>query len=460
MKVVICGAGQVGSTIARQLAREGMHVTVIDADPDQVRRVDESYEVRGILGHASHPRILERAGADDADLLIAVTRSDEVNMVSCQVAYSLFNVKRRIARLRHTGYITPVREGLYAAEHLPIDVIIAPELEIAESIFRRLKTPGSFDMQTLGDGRLQLIGVHCDEGAEIIGERYLELYKRSPFDGAAFLVLFRDGVAQFPTMQETVRADDDVYVVVPSDRTKEVLHCFGHREHAARKLTIVGGGNVGLHLARKLAREAPEVAVRMIEFGKERAEYIARELGEAAIVLHGDALESEVLEDAQVGAAETIIAVTDDDETNIFVSVLARRLGCPRAITLVNKRSYEPLLPALGLYTVVSPSATTISTVLRHVRSEAVHALHTLRGDFGEVVEVTLGEKSPLAQRVLRDVNIPAGILLGPVLRDDELIIPRPETQLAAGDRVVAVVEYYALKRAETLFAGRKGLLG
>lgn len=461
MKVLICGAGQVGSTIARQLAREGMHVTAIDIDEEAIRRVDENYDVRGILGHGSYPRVLERAGADDADILIAVTRSDEVNMVACQVAYSLFGVKRRIARLRHAGYIAPARQGLYASEHMPIDEIIAPELEIAGSIARRLQTPGAFDMQVLANGRVQLTGIHCDSACRLIGERYLDLGRHGALSQAAILVVLRRGRAFFPGMKDTVELDDDVYLVAPTERTADILECFGHEERAARRVVIVGSGNVGLHLARQLKKSGAGMHFHLIEADARRAEYVARELGDDAVVLHGDALEEQILADAQIGSAETVIAVTNDDETNIFASILAKRAGCARAITLVNKAAYRPLLPTLGLYTVVSPSAVTISTVLRHVRGSTISALHTIAEDFGEVIEFVLDDNAQLTGRTFARTSLPEGVRIGLAIRDGRIIIPGEDGTFQSGDHIVAVVTYEAVQKLQSLIGPRRrGLLG
>lgn len=455
MRVIICGAGQVGSTIARHLASERIDVTVIDSDPEQARRADESYDVRGMVGHASHPEVLERAGARDADMLIAVTRSDEVNMVACQVAYSLFGVRRRVARVRHSGYLEPIWRGLYAADQLPIDVIISPEIEVARGISRRLRTPGAFDMVPLAGGRVQLLGIHCtDPACPMAGIRLRDLPERMPDPGFVVVAVLRGGHAFVPGGGDRIQCGDDVYVVTEPAAADRVMAAFGHRERAARRVVVVGGGNVGLHLARMLAREAPLVSLKVVEHGRKRANYIARELGDAAVVLQGDALDPQVLEEANVAAAETIVAVTNDDETNIFASVLAKRAGCRRAITLVNKTSYEEMLPSLGIDAVVSPSAITISTVLRHVRRGPVAAVYTLREDFGEVVEAEALPGSRLVSGPLRAVGMPEGMLVGAVVRQGEVIIPTGDTQIRPGDRVIAVVSYNALRRAEDMIVG------
>lgn len=455
MKVIVCGAGQVGTTIARRLAAERIDVTVIDSVPEQARRADESYDVRGMVGHAAHPDVLDRAGARDADMLIAVTRSDEVNMVACQVAYSLFGVKRRIARVRHSGYLEPIWKGLYAADQMPIDVIISPEVEVARGIARRLRTPGAFDMVPLAGGRVQLLGIHCTEPAcPMAGMALAELPARLPGHSFVVVALVREGRAFLPAPEDRVRLGDDAYVVAEPAALDRVMAAFGHRERPARRLVMVGGGNVGLHLARMLLRETPQVALKIIEHGRTRAEEIARELGAGAVVLQGDALDAAVLEEANAGAAETVVAVTNDDETNIFASVLAKRAGCQRAITLVNKATYEALLPSLGIDAVVSPSAITISTVLRHVRHRAVAAVYALREDFGEVIEAEALLGSRLVSAPLGRLGLPAGMLVGAVVREGGVIIPDAATMVRPGDRVIAIVANEALEAAEAAMAG------
>jgi trk system potassium uptake protein len=456
MRVIVCGAGQVGSTIARHLAGEGIDITVIDSSPEQVRRVDESYDVRGMVGHASHPEVLERAGARGADMLIAVTRSDEINMVACQVAYSLFRVKRRIARVRHHGYLEPIRRGLYAPDQLPIDVIISPEAEVARGIARRLRAPGAFDMVQLADGRVQLLGIHCTQPCSAASTPLAELSRAVPGHGFVVIAIFRAGRAFVPRGQDRVELGDDVYVVTEPASAEAVMAAFGHREQVARRVVLIGGGNVGLYLAKILVSETSSVSLTVVEHSRERADYVSHELGGAAVVLRGDALEKEVLEEANICAADTIVAVTNDDETNIFASVLAKREGCQRAITLVNKASYEPLLPSLGIDAVVSPSAATISTILCHVRRGPIAGLYTLREDFGEVIEAEALEGSRLTRGPLRGIGMPEGMLVGAVVRSGggKVVIPDGETRIRPGDCVVAVVAHRAVRKAEAMLTG------
>lgn len=461
MKIIVCGAGQVGTTIARQLAAEGISITVIDTDPELIRRVDESHDIRGVIGHASYPDTLRDAGAKDADMLIAVTRSDEVNMVACQVAYSLFGVKRRIARLRHTGYTARDANGLFAAEHLPIDVIISPEAEIAEGITRRLRTPGAFNIAPMAGGLVELLGINItDPNCPAAGERIVDMLRKAEFEGVSVLAVTRKGCSFLPEATDRIELGDDVHVLVRSDRRKAVMALFGHRERVTGEVVIAGSGNVGLHLVRKIQALLPKTRINIIEHDRARAEHVAGLLGNEVAVMHGDALERTVLEEAQVGHKETLVAVTNNDETNIFCSVLAKQIGCKRAITLVNKRSYEALIPSLGINAVVSPSAVTVSTVLRHVRRGTILALHSLREDFGEVVEAKVSEDSRLLQRPFGRLELPSGMRIGAVIRDGEMMVPHTETRIESGDHVIAVVTYSDLHAAEAVLGkGRRRIL-
>ena len=461
MRVIVCGAGQVGTTIAKHLASEGISVTVIDIDAQLIRQIDENYDVRGVVGHASYPAILKKADARDAEMLIAVTRSDEVNMVACQVAYSLFGIKRRVARLRHMEYLARDISGLYSAEHLPVDIIISPEIEIAEGIAWRLRTPGAFEMVPMAGGRVELLGIHAEgTNSAVVGERIGDLLKTAQFEGVSIVACMRKGRSFVPEEHDRIELDDDIYAIARTDRANDLMAAFGHREREARNIVIVGGGNVGLHLANKMREVSRKVNIKVIERDLERAKQISSELGAGAIVLHGDALDKTVLEEAQIGLAETIIAVTNDDETNIFASVLAKQAGCKRAITLINKRNYEALTPSLGIDAVVSPSAVTISTVLRHVRRGTIAALHTLREDFGEVIEAELTAESRLVRRPIGELGLPPGMKIGAIVRDGAVLIPQSDTQLLVGDHIVALVTYSYLRLVEALLGTRGDRFG
>ena len=454
MKVIICGAGLVGSNIARYLASEGNDVTVIDQEPSLVEKISDSLDVQGIVGFASHPDVLERAGARDADLIIAVTYADEVNMVACQVAHSLFDVPTKIARVRQQTYLQPIWADLFSRSHLPIDAIISPEIEVARAIGRRLEIPGAFDAIPLSDGKVTLIGVRCGADCPVIDTPLRHLTALFPDLHIAVVGILRDDRKIVPTAEEQMLAGDEVYFVADSEHLKRALAAFGHEEPEARRLIIVGGGNIGLFLAEAVEEQQRAADIKLIEIDKKRAEYVSQRL-HRTVVIHGDALDLDILTEANVNATETIIAVSNDDEVNILASLLAKRFGCQRSITLINKTTYGPLIGTLGIDAVVSPRAITVSTILQHVRRGRVRSVHSLSDGFGEIIEVDALETSSLVGPPLREAKLPDGVILGALVRDGEVIIPRGDTVVRQGDRMVIFAVAEAVKKIEKMFAAR-----
>ena len=424
MKVIVCGAGQVGFNIARQLSGEHNDVTVIDQSPELVKRINDNLDVHGLVGFASHPDVLETAGARDADMIIAVTFADEVNMVACQVAHSLFNVPTKIARVRAQSYLGPIWQDLFSRDHMPIDVIISPELEVARSAERRLEVPGAFDMIPFGEDKLRLIGVRLTEECPIVDTPLWQLTDLFPDLNIVVVGIDRGGSLLVPTGDDQMLVNDEVFFVSGREQVSRALSLFGHEEKEARRIIIVGGGNIGLFLAESMERDHPSVRVKVIELDRSRAEYIAEHL-EKSVVINGDALDSEILVEANAGSTETVIALADDDEVNILASLLAKRLGCQRAITLVNNTGYGPLLTSLGIDAVVNPRASTVSTILQHVRRGRIRAVHSLRDGVAEVIEAEALQTSPLVGIPLRDVEFPSGMIIGGILRGEKVIIPR-----------------------------------
>jgi len=452
MKVVVCGAGQVGFAIARHLALENNDVTVVDQSPDLIRRISDNLDVNGFVGHASLPEVLERAGVADADMLIAVTYSDEVNMVACQVAHSLFDVPTKIARIRQQGYLEPLWANLFSRDHMPIDVIISPEMEVARAVSRRLRVPGAFEMIPLVDDKVKLLGVRCDENCPLVNTPLRQLTQLFPELNIVIVGLTRQDEAIVPTSEDQMLPGDEVYFVVDSEQVSRAMAAFGHEETEARRLLIFGGGNIGLFLAQEIEREHDWVKTKVIEADSARAETIVNIL-ENTMVLKGDVLDHEVLEEANVAATETVVAVTNDDETNILASLLAKRYGSQRAITLINKSTYEPLINTLGIDVVVSPRNITVSTILQHVRRGRIHSVHTLREGFGELIEAEALETSELVGKPLREVKLPNGVLLGAIVRDGEMICPDSNTIVLAKDRVVLFAAAEVIRKVEKMFS-------
>jgi trk system potassium uptake protein TrkA len=454
MKIIICGAGQVGFNIARHLAMENNDVTVVDTSPELIRRINDSLDAQGIVGHASRPDVLERAGTADADMIIAVTHMDEVNMIACQVAHSLFDVPIKIARVRHQSYLDPAWSNLFSREHMPIDVIISPEVEVAKAVTRRLRVPGAFEMIPLADDKVRLLGVRCDSNCPLINTPIKQLDQLFPDLNMVIVGLLRHDRPIRLASDEQMMVGDDVYFVIESDQLSRAMTAFGHEEPEAKRLLICGGGNIAMLLAREIEKEHPWINAKIIESDAERAAVVASILS-GTVVLHGDVLDPEILEEANVGATDTVVAITDDDETNILSSLLAKRHGAKRAITLLNKGTYESLITTLGIDVVVSPRNITASTILQHVRRGHIYSVHTLREGFGEVIEAEALETSSLVGSPLKEVKLPSGVMIGAIVRNGTVISPRGTTVVQDKDRVVLFAASEAVRKVEKLFSVR-----
>ena len=454
MKVVVCGAGQVGYNIARHLAGENNDVTVIDQHPDLVRKISDSLDVKGLVGSASHPDMLERAGAADADMVVAVTFADEVNMVACQVCHSLFNVPTKIARVRHQSYLKPMWRDLFSRANMPIDVIISPEIEVARAVVRRLQVPGANDMIPFAGGRVRVLGVHCTDDCPIIRTPLRQLTELFPDLNIFVVGVIRDDELIVATGTVEMQPGDDVYFVTDVEHMERALAAFGHEEKEARRIIIVGGGNIGLFLARELEENHPGVNLKIIEIDTARAETAADQLSRS-VVLNGDALDRDILEEANVAATETIVTVSNDDEVNVLSALLAKRHGARRAVALINNQSYGPLVSSLGIDVVVNPRDVTVSTILQHVRRGRVRAVHSIREGLAELIEAEALETSPLVGAPLREAKLPAGVVVGAIVRGDEVIMPRGDTVIRAKDRVIIFSTAGQAKKVEKLFSVR-----
>ena len=452
MKVIVCGAGQVGFNIARYLAQEDNDVVIVDHSAELTRKIVDTLAVKAVNGFASEPAVLEQAGAADADLLIAVTQADEVNMVACQIAHSLFDVTTKIARIRKQGYLDPKWGNLYTRDNMPIDVIISPEKEVAKAGSGRLRVPGAFEMISLVDDKVKLAGVRCNEDCPVVNTPLRQLTQLFPELSVMIVGIVRDQENIIPTAEDQLLAGDEVYLVVDSTHVQRAMSVFGHDEKEARRIVIFGGGNIGLFLAQQIEEEHPTVNIKVVEAEKTTAESTARNL-KHSVVIRGDIFDPEILEEANVPSAEAVIAVTNDDETNILSSLLAKRAGCPRAITLVNSSTFEPITPSLGIDVLVSPRNITVSTILQHVRRGRIHSVHTLREGFGELIEAEAMETSSLVGVPLKEASLPEGVLVGAIVRNDEVLFPRGSTVINSNDRVVLFAATEAVKQVEQLFS-------
>lgn len=454
MKVIICGAGLVGFNIARYLSTEKNDVTVIDQSPDLIKRISDQLDVQGIVGYASHPGVLHAADAGGADVIIAVTQRDEVNMVACQVAHSLFNVPTKIARVRAQSYLDPVWSDLFTRDNLPIDVTISPEIEVARAVMRRLQVPGAIDMVPFADGKVQVIATRLTEACPVVDTPLRRLTELFPDLHIRVMGIVRNEEVMAISGDSSMAVGDEVYFTAEVEHVPRALAAFGHEEQEARRVLIIGGGNVGLSLALEIEESYPRVSPKIIEYNRERAGEIAEQL-HRTVVLNGDVLDREMLSEANVQATETVIAVTNDDEVNILASLLAKREGCERAVTLVNNATYEPLLASLGIDVVVNPRAITVSRILQYVRRGRIRGVHSLRDGLAEIIEAEAMETSPLVGIPLREVNLPDGMVAGAVIREDEVIIPRGSTVIQPKDRVIIFTVAEGVKHLEKMFSVR-----
>lgn len=442
MKVIICGAGQVGWQIARQLAGERNDVTIVDMDPELVRRATDALDVQGVVGYASYPTVLEQAGARDADLIIAATHSDEVNMITCQVAHSVFSVPRKIARIREQTYLHDIYADLYRRDHLPIDVIISPEREVAEAALQRLAAPSTFDTESFMNDRAQLLGVALDGDCPVLHTPLRQLNDLFATLRAIVVGVRRGGKLFAPEPEDQLFEGDQIYVFTDSADVNRALEIFGKNTKKQERVVIIGGGAVGLRVAQALEAQPDRIRAKMIERHRPTAEAAADGL-ERTIVLNGDGMDIDLLMEAAIDRADAVLAVTDDDKTNLLVAVRAKQAGCKMAIALVNDPTLAPLMGALDIDAYINPRASTVSSILKHIRHGRVRAVYSLGDAEAEMIEAQILSTSPMAGKLIRDIDFPEGVLVGGVMKADKLYKPTADLKLDAGD----IVAMFALSK-------------
>ena len=451
MRVIICGAGQVGYGIAERLAAERNDVSVIDTSPELIRAIRDTLDVRGFVGHGAHPDLLAAAGAQQADMIIAVTLYDEVNMVACQVAHSLFNVPTKIARIRAQSYLQSHYMDLFSRDHMPIDVIISPELEVGEMVLRRIALPGATDVVRFADSNIVMIAIECLEECPVINTPLAQLSELFPDLPSTVVGVLRNGRLFIPHSADQLIAGDLAYVITTKEQVRRTLGLFGHEEQEATKIVIAGGGNIGLYVARTIEQRKSKSRVKIIEQGRERAVAIADEL-RRTVVLNGSALDQKLLMEADVPEADLMVALTNDDQVNILSSVMAKRLGCKASLTLINNPTYQDFVKTLGIDAHVNPRNVTISKVLQHVRRGRIRAVHSVQQGVAEVIEAEALETSPLVGPELRELDLPPGMRIGAIYRDGEVIKPNGDLHIKPKDRVVIFAMQNTVKQVEQMF--------
>ena len=458
MNIIICGAGRVGFTIAKQLSEQGHSITVIDTSSEDIQKIDEALDVKAIVGKATYPTILEKANASETDMIIAVTRNDEINMLICQIAFSIFNIPKKIARIRSQDYLNPKFTTVYNKENLPIDVIISPELEIAKSIQRKLEAPGAIDSVPFAGNKIRLLEILINDGCNLINIKLKDLTKKYPNLDANVIGIIRDDKFLIPKKEDEIRKNDKIYVIINSSQTAETLEAFGHTEKVSKKILIVGGGNIGFNLAKNIEETLDAARVKIVEKDKERAEFLASELNNT-IVINGNGLDEEVLAEANLEEAETVLALTNDDEDNLMVSVLVEKFAKDekeiedkRTMALVNKPNYSLLQDSLKIDDLIDPRMNTVSSILKHVHKGTIETAYTIMNGEYEVIEAEIIETSELINKELKNSNLPDEVRIGAVLRGDKIIIPRSDFVFLKEDKVVFLANKDSISVVENIF--------
>lgn len=451
MDIIICGAGQVGFGITEKLIQEGHNITIIDLQSSLVESISELFDVKGVVGFASHPDVLERAGAADADMLIAVTQSDEVNMMSCQIAHSLFDVTTKLARIRSQSYLQPQWQNLFSRDNMPIDVIISPEIEVGEEIIRRLSIPGAKEYSSLVNGEVCAVAVDCDERCAIVDTPLNQLNTLFPDLSATIVGINRDENTFTPHSDDVLLTGDVAFIICQQDQLARTLSIFGHDEEVVQRVVIGGGGNVGRYLARELESRNISTRIKVIERDPETARIASQQL-EHSVVLQGDICASELLEEANIAHADLFVSLTNDDQSNLLSSVLAKRGGAERTMCLLNNPNYHDLVEELHINSFVNPRSVTISSLLKHIRRGKIRAAYSFQHATAEVLAIEALTTTPIVGKKLRDMNRLENIRIGGVYRKGKFIKPSGELIVQAHDIVIVFYHTNKIEDIEKLF--------
>jgi trk system potassium uptake protein len=450
MKIIILGAGQVGASVAENLAREANDITVVDHEPKRLQDLQDRFDLRTVHGQASHPDVLRRAGADDADMIIAVTNSDETNMIACQVAYTLFHTPTKIARVRARDYLA--YSQLFTQEALPIDMLISPEQVVIEQIQRLIEYPGALQVLDFANGRVRMVAVRAYYGGPLVGHELSELSRHMPGIKTRVAAIFRRGAPIIPQGDTVIEVDDEVFFIAAATDIRAVMGELRKLDKDVRRIILVGGGNIGKGLAEALESRCQ---VKLIEHNPARVQQISQELNRT-LVLHGDAADEELLLEENIENTDVFCAVTNDDEANILSAMLAKRLGARKVISLINRAAYVDLVESGDIDIAISPHLSTIGSLLAHVRRGDVVVVHSLRRGAAEAIEAVAhgdSKSSNVVGRAIEDIKLPPGTTIGAVVRGEEVIMAHHDTVIEADDHVILfLVDRKRIVEVERLF--------
>ncbi len=450
MKIIILGAGQVGGTLAEHLASEANDITVVDTDGDRLRALGDRLDIRTIQGRGSFPTVLRQAGADDADMLVAVTNSDETNMVACQVAFTLFHTPTKIARVRESAYLT--RSGLFDNDAIPVDVLISPEQVVTNYIKRLIEYPGALQVIDFADGKAQLVAVRAYYGGPLVGQQLRQLREHMPNVDTRVAAIFRRNRPITPQGDTVIEADDEVFFIAATGHIRAVMSEMRRLESDYKRVVIAGGGQIGERLAEAIESR---YQVKVIEMNPARCRHLSDSL-DSTIVLQGSASDRDLLLEENIAEADIFLALTNDDEANIMSSLLAKRLGARKVMSIINNPAYVDLIQGGDIDVAISPQLATIGSLLSHVRRGDIVSAHSLRRGAAEAIEIVAhgdSRSSKVVGRMVEEIALPSGTTIGAVVRDEQVLIAHDDTLIESGDHVILfLVDKKHIRDVERLF--------
>jgi trk system potassium uptake protein TrkA len=448
LKIIIVGAGEVGFHIASHLALENKDVVVLDKDPDAIRRVSDNLDVQVVNGSGSSPVVLEGAGIQNAEIILAVTNSDETNLVACLVANMISPSTKKLARIRNADFDDYHEHFREEAPH--IDTIINPDIEVVKTIHRMMSVPGAVDISEFADGRLKFVGVNLEDDSQLAGVRLLDLPAIIGKARPLIAAVVREDELIIPRGSDRLQPGDLVYFISEEDKLLDTLSLFNKYEQPLKRALIVGGGRIGFRLARLL--EEQSIYCKIIERNPDRCTYLAERLNKS-IVLCGDGSDQKLLSEENIQDMDVVITLTQDEETNILASLLAKRMGARKAITRISKFSYFPLTDAIGIEQVVSPRLSAINTILQHIRKGKVLSAISIKGEQAEVIEAVALETSGIVEKPLRDISFPKGAMVAGIIREEMIIVPTGDSVIQPNDRVIIFARKEAISKIEKILA-------
>ncbi|KEI69640.1 Trk system potassium transporter TrkA [Endozoicomonas elysicola] len=450
MKIIILGAGQVGGTLAENLANEENDITVVDTNASRLRELQDKIDIRTIQGKASFPGVLKQAGADEADMLVAVTNSDEVNMVACQIAYTLFHTPSKIARIRQAAYLK--NESLFANAAMPVDVLISPEQVVTNYVKRLLERPGALQVLDFADGRVQLVAMKAYYGGPLVGHELRYIREHMPDVDTRVAAIFRRGNAIMPKGTTVIEVDDEVFFIAAREDIRAVMGELQRLDDDYKRIIIAGGGNIGLRLAQAVE---DQYKVKIIEHDMERCQFLSETLTKA-MVFCGNASDKELLISENIEETDIFCALTNDDEANVMSSMLAKRLGARKVMALINNPAYVDLVQGGEIDIAISPQLATIGSLLKHVRRGDIVNVHSLRRGAAEAIEaIAHGDEqsSKVVGKTIQEVELPQGTTIGAIVRDDQVLIAHDSTRIESGDHVILfLTNKRKIREVEQLF--------